>query len=139
MAKNKIDIKKLPKESRNTQTPSGQPGDADIVKGSIMDFSNTLTMDMASFFLGSAQDGSDMKKAQSKAQANRKSILGDRDSIYTFLQDIKESLTSKQMKELLPKSLMLIGLNSSLIKEALFDGQDSLLYNIDEKNEFINK
>ena len=139
MAKNKIDIKKLPKGSRDTQTPSGQPGDADIVKGSIMDFSNTLTMDMASFFLGSAQDGSDMKKAQSKAQANRKSILGDRDSIYIFLQDIKESLTSKQMKELLPKSLMLIGLNSSIIKEALFDGQDSLLYNIDEKmNLLIN-
>ena len=116
--------KKLKKQA--TQIPSGGTGIEDVIKGSIMDFSDTLTMDFASFFLGSAQDGSDMKKSKSKAQANKKSLLGQKDSIYTFLQDIKDSLTNKQIKEILPKSLMLVSANSELIKNALYDKDESI-------------
>ena len=106
---------------RELITPAGQkPDEADVVKG-IMDFSDTLTMDMAAFFVGNANKGKDMKTAQSNAKGNKNSLLGDKDSIYSCLQEIKMSLSSKDVKEQIPKSILLTAANSSLIKNALFN------------------
>ena len=136
MAKKEFSKKSI--NVRETKTASVKPNEADIVKGSIIDFSNTLTMDFASFFLGSAQLGSDMKKAQSSAQANKKSILAGKNSIYAFLEDIKSVLTSKKIKEIIPKSLVLTSANSSLIKDALYLNDESLTHALVRILESIN-
>ena len=127
MAKeNKIFPKRI--NVRELRTPAGEKApEAKIVQG-ITEFSNTLTMDMAAFFTGNANNGKDMKTAQQKAKSNNKSLLGEKDSIYSFLQEIKMSLSGKEVKEMIPKSLLLMGANSSLIKNALMneEGQTAI-------------
>lgn len=112
---------------RETKTASGGTGIEDVIKGSVNDFSNTLTMDFASFFTGNANDGKNMRTAQSKALGNKKSLLGDKDSIYSFLEEIKTSLSSKEIKQIIPKSLLLMSANSSLIKDALYLNDEPLI------------
>ena len=112
---------------RELRTPEGKVADAEIVKGSIIDFSNTLTMDFASFFAGNANNGKDMQTSKSKAMSNKKSLLGEKDSIYSFLQDIKMSLSAKEVKEIIPKSLLLMSANSSLIRDALYLNDEPLI------------
>jgi len=117
---------------RETKTASGGTGIEDVIKGSVNDFSNTLTMDFASFFTGNANDGKNMRTAQSKALGNKKSLLGDKDSIYSFLEEIKTSLSSKEIKQIIPKSLLLMSANSSLIKDALYLNDEPLINIIDK-------
>lgn len=112
---------------RKTKTASGGTGIEDVIKGSVNEFSNTLTMDFAAFFTGNANNGKDMQTSKSKALSNKKSLLGDKDSIYSFLQNIKDSLSNKQIKEIVPKSLLLMSANSSLIKDALYLNDEPLI------------
>ncbi len=138
MAKKTIDTKKLPKESRETLTPGGQPDILSLIQGNVLEFATTMSMMNASYYTGKATDGKDLKQAQSKAQANKKSILGDNNSIFQILDEIKQSLTNKE-NQIIFTAVKRIADNSLAIKESLFDGNDSLLYNINDNfNLLIN-
>ena len=124
-------IKQLPKESRETQTPGGQPDVLDIIQGNVLEFATTMSMMNASYYTGKATDGKDLKQAQSKVQANKKSILGDKDSIFQLLDEIKKTITSKET-EVLFTAIKHLANNSLAIKNALYINEQPLSDIIDK-------
>ena len=124
-------IKQLPKESRETQTPGGQPDVLDIIQGNVLEFATTMSMMNASYYTGKATDGKDLKQAQSKAQANKKSILGAKDSIFQLLDEIKKTITSKESKVLFT-AIKHLANNSLAIKNALYLNNQPLIDIIDK-------
>ena len=125
------------KENPGIQT-AGQQDYSELIKTSLEQFSVTQSMQMAAFFTGKGTEAKTAQQAQAKAGQSQPSILGKSNSIYNTLESLRKSLSTS----LSVKSQGIGGTVKSIndtIKDAFFDGNDALLYNINENLELLNR
>lgn len=83
---------------RVTSLPGGVTDATDAIKDLLETFKNSISGATAAFMVGKASDGKTDKILQAKVQSQKKSILGDQNSIYKLLTDIKSN-TASQIKQ----------------------------------------
>lgn len=90
--------KTFPKKTikvRSTALPSGEAPVTANIESIVAALTESLTTGMSGFFLGNGMFGKDNGTFIAKAKQNKKSVLGDKDSIFEILDDIRSSINKK--------------------------------------------
>ena len=130
--------KRLPKkhiEVKETSIPSGQTNYEALIKGEVTLVGETLSNALASFYVGNAAKGKDMNSFINNVKQNKKSILGNQNSLYKLLEDLKNLFYSKQFIKSYTKNSNNISAKLNSI-DTVFD---SLSQSYSENNEKYNQ